>query len=136
MKYMVLIGRIFYSLMFIISGAGHFSKLSIEWASGQGVLMPSFLVPAAGIMAIIGGLSIMFGFKTRWGAWILVVFLIPVTFIMHNFWAVQDDAIYYTQLSNFLKNISMLGGALLIAYHGAGPYSVDAQEDPQPFPVK
>jgi putative oxidoreductase len=68
------------------------------------------------------------GYRTRIGAAIVVVFLIPVTVMMHNFWAMSDPMMVQMQLAMFLKNISMLGGALLLAYFGAGPFSLDARQ--------
>lgn len=55
----------------------------------------------------------------------LVLFLVPVTLMLHNFWTLTGkDA--QTNYIMFMKNVSMLGGALLVAYFGAGPMSVDA----------
>jgi putative oxidoreductase len=55
------------------------------------------------------------------------VFLIPVTLAMHNFWAVKDPMTAQIQMAMFVKNMSMLGGALLISQFGAGPLSLDAK---------
>ena len=55
----------------------------------------------------------------------IALFLVVVTPIMHNFWAVTDPTVAGLQQANFMKNISMLGAALLIAYRGAGPLSLD-----------
>lgn len=129
MKYIVLAGRILYSLIFINSGIFHFSGAAVGYASSQGVPIASFLVPLSGIMAIAGGLSIAFGFKARWGAWILVAFLIPVTFMMHAFWNITDPEQQQMQMTMFMKNISMLGGAYLITWFGAGPVSFDAKHN-------
>jgi len=103
----------------------HFSKDAIGYAAAQGVPAAAFLVPASGIIATLGALSIILGFKARWGAWLIVLFLVPVTFMMHNFWAINDPMQRQMQMSMFMKNLSMLGGALIIAYFGSGPYSVD-----------
>ena len=84
------------------------------------------MVPIAGVLAILGGLSIALGFRARWGAWLLVLFLVPVTLWMHNFWTVTDPVMRQMQMANFLKNLSMLGGALMITYFGSGPLSIDA----------
>src|SRR5258708_4629614 len=90
MKYTVLLGRILYSLMFLNSGLFHFSGMAVGYARSQGVPFASLLVPIAGAMAIVGGLLIALGYKAKWGAWLLVAFLIPVTFIMHAFWKETD----------------------------------------------
>ena len=128
MKYTVLLGRIFYSVIFITSAIGHFSKHTIEYAASQGVPMASVLVPLAGAIALVGGLSILLGWNARYGAWLLVIFLVPVTLILHRFWGISDPVKANMQHIMFMKNLSMLGGALLIAYFGSGPLSVDKEE--------
>lgn len=132
MKYLVLLGRIFYSSIFVIASLGHFSQAEIRYAAAQGVPLASIAVPLSGVMSLLGGLSVALGYKTKWGAWLLVVFLVPVTLMLHNFWAVQDSTIAQIQQAHFLKNVSMLGGALLISYFGAGPLSLDARLKPRP----
>ena len=127
MKYLVPIGRIFFSLIFIMSGFAHFSKSTIGYAASQGVPLASIAVPLSGLIAVAGGLSIALGFQTKWGAWLIVLFLIPVTFMMHPFWKVQDPMMSQIQMIMFMKNISMLGGAFAFAYFGAGPVSIDAR---------
>ena len=126
MNYLVLLGRIFYSLIFLLSSFNHFSSSSIAYAESKGVPMASILVPVAGIMILIGSVSIILGYKAKWGGWLIVAFLIPVTLMMHNFWAINDPVMRETQYIMFMKNISMLGGAFLIAYFGAGPLSINA----------
>ncbi len=127
MKYLVLLGRILYSAIFIMSGPGHFTAGTIGYAASKGVPMASFLVPVSGVMAIVGGLSILLGFKAKWGAWLIVIFLLPVSFMIHNFWAVDPAHAMMDQV-NFMKNMSMLGAALMIAYFGSGPLSVDGRK--------
>lgn len=128
MKYTVLFGRILFSLIFIIAIAGHFSQQMIGFAAAQGVPLAPIVVPLSGVIALLGGLSVALGYKAKWGAWLLVLFLAPVTFKMHNFWAVQDPMMAMMQQAMFMKNLSMLGGALLISYFGAGPLSLDARQ--------
>jgi putative oxidoreductase len=130
MKYIPLIGRILFSLIFIMTILGSFSVGTIAYASSAGVPMASMLVPLSGIIALLGALSIILGFKAKIGGWLIIIFLIPVTFYMHQFWAVQDQMAMQMQMANFMKNISMLGGALLITYFGAGPVSIDNMKKP------
>ena len=58
----------------------------------------------------------------------LVLFLIPVTLMMHKFWGISDPQAAQMQMIMFMKNLSMLGGALLITQFGAGPASIDARQ--------
>lgn len=127
MKAVVVLGRFLYSLIFIISGAGHFNPNMAEYAAQHGVPLASLLVPIAGLIAIAGGLSVMLGFRARWGAVLLIIFLVPVTVMIHSFWNVADPMQAQTQQAMFLKNLSMLGAALLIFNFGAGPVSFDEQ---------
>ena len=125
--YLVPLARALFSAVFIIFAAGlHFSPAGVAYAESQGVPLASIVVPLSGVMAVVGGLSVALGFHAKGGAWLLVLFLLPVTLMMHRFWTVTDPAMAQIQQAMFLKNLSMLGGALLIAYFGAGPASMDA----------
>ena len=126
MRYAVLAGRQLFSIIFIIASARHFNPQTIASAARHSVPLPNFLVPLSGVIAFVGGLSVLLGYRTRFGAWLLVIFLVPVTMMMHNFWTVWDPATSQIEKAMFMKNVTMLGGALLISYFGAGPLSVDA----------
>ena len=103
----------------------HFTGGAASYAQAQGVPFAFILVPLSGVIAIAGGLSIAFGYKAKIGAWLIVIFLIPVTLMMHAFWKETDAMQIQMQMTNFMKNTSMLGAAFLIAYFGAGPCSLD-----------
>lgn len=126
-RYLVPVGRALYGAIFLLAAPAHFSRQTIAYAAAHGVPFANLAVPASGLMALIGGLSVILGYRAKLGAWLLVLFLVPVTLMMHDFWAVKDAAMAQIQQVMFLKNLSMLGGALLITYFGAGPLSVDAR---------
>ena len=126
MRYVTLVGRILFSAIFIIAGVGHFTHAEIGYAAQQGVPFASVLVPASGVMAMAGGLSILVGYHARVGAVLVAVFLVPVTLALHRFWAETDPMMAQLQLAMFLKNVSMLGGALIVSHFAAGPASIDA----------
>jgi uncharacterized membrane protein YphA (DoxX/SURF4 family) len=88
-------------------------------------------VPVSGIMSILGGLSTLLGFHGKAGAWLLLVFLVPVTFTMHNFWAVKDRMMRQIQMTMFLKNISMPGSALFFTQMGASLLMAGRFADPK-----
>jgi len=131
MKYTLLVGRIFFSLIFLMTIMTHFSSQTVAYAASAGVPMASILVPLSGIIAFLGALSIILGYKAKVGAWLIIIFLVPVTFCMHKFWGVTDEMAMHMQMANFMKNISMLGGALMIAYWGSGPLSLDIKKQAQ-----
>jgi len=130
MRYLVALGRLFYSLIFVVAGFGHLTHQEIAYAAAQGIPIAGVLVPASGILAIVGGLSVLLGFHGKVGAWLLVLFLVPVTLTMHNFWAVKDPMMQQIQMAMFLKNISMLGSALFFTQIGTGPLSLDSRRAP------
>jgi putative oxidoreductase len=123
----VVLGRFLFALIFVMAGANHFNKQTIGYAVSQGVPLAATAVPVAGVLAIVGGLSILLGYRAKLGAWLIVLFLIPVSLMMHKFWTVQDPMMAQIQMIMFMKNVSMLGGALLISQFGAGPFSLDAR---------
>lgn len=127
MKYSVALGRLFYSLIFLMAAPGHFSAGTIGYAQSQGVPLASLAVPLSGVLALLGGLSILLGFKARWGAGLLILFLVPVTFMMHAFWKIDDPMQAQMQQIMFMKNIALIGTALIFAHFGAGPVSIDAR---------
>ena len=126
MKYILLAGRILFSFLFIMSSFGHFGEATISYAASKGVPAASFLVPLSGIIELVGGLSILLGYKAKYGAWLIVIFLIPVTFMLHNFWTITDPMAQQMDMAAFMKNISMIGTALMITYFSSGPLSIDS----------
>jgi len=123
----VALGRLLFSAIFLMSSFGHFSAKTIGYAASQGVPLARIAVPVSGLLALAGGLSVLLGYRATIGAWMLVLFLVPVTFMMHRFWGVADPQAAQMQMIMFMKNLSMLGGALLITQFGAGPASIDAR---------
>ncbi|HYT04146.1 MAG TPA: DoxX family protein [Gemmatimonadales bacterium] len=127
MRYTVLAGRVLYAAIFLLSSPLLFSPQGVGYAVQAGVPAAGLLVPVAGLIALAGALSVVVGYRAKLGAWLLVVFLVPVTFTMHAFWAVKDPMMAQMQQAHFFKNLGLLGAALLIAYFGAGPLSLDAR---------
>ena len=126
-QYLVPLGRLLFVAIFLMAAFGNFSSATIAYAARQGVPWANVLVPLSGILALLGGLSVLFGVRARIGALLLVIFLVPVTLMMHRFWATSDVVTARMQMTMFMKNVSMLGGALLIMYFGAGPFSYDGR---------
>jgi putative oxidoreductase len=122
-----LLGRFLFALIFVLGGTNDFSSQAIAYAASQGVPLATIAVPLAGVLAIVGGLSVLLGYRAKVGAWLLILFLAGVTPMMHNFWTVADPMMHQMQFIMFLKNLSMMGGALVISQFGAGPWSLDAR---------
>jgi putative oxidoreductase len=90
--------------------------------------MPTVATIVTGLMILLGGFSVLLGYKARIGGLILVLFLVPTAFMMHAFWGLEG-AEAMNQMTHFLKNLSMAGGGLLIYYFGPGPVSLDHDEN-------
>ena len=127
MSYLTLVGRIAFSLIFLMTPMGHFSSAYIGYAAQSGVPMPGLLVPLSGVIAFVGALCIILGYRAKLGAWLIVLFLVPVTLMMHKFWGITDPMMRGMQMAMFMKNVSILGGALMIAHFGSGPMSLDTR---------
>lgn len=89
--------------------------------------LASARAPISGLLDIAGGVNILLGYHAKVGAWLIALFLVPVTFMMHKFWTVTDPVMEQVQMIMFMKNAAMLGGALLIPQFGAGPLSLNTR---------
>ena len=121
-----LVGRILLAIIFVISGWGKLAAFSgtAGYIASRGLPVPEVLAAIAILFELGGGLLIVLGWKARLGALALAVFLVIVTPIFHNFWDVAPGT-RMEQLINFQKNVSILGGMLLLYAFGPGRYSVD-----------
>jgi putative oxidoreductase len=123
----LLIGRLCLSAIFIITGIWKFANYHgvYQDMAAKGFPMVSFFLVSAAIVELIGGLLLFFGYKTRLCAAILMLYLIPVTLIFHDFWNVPE-AQRYTQIVEFLKNLGIFGGLWELLVSGPGRISLDA----------
>ena len=139
MKWAQLIGRIFFGMIFVMNGImGHFMRHAqlTEYAAAKGVPMPGIMVYITGIMIVLGGLSVILGYKPKIGLWLLVAFLFPVAFIMHNFWAVGAEQ-QMAEMSHFLKDSALGGASLMMLYYAADdawPMSLGGSSDASGMP--
>lgn len=125
MKYIPLIGRILFSIIFMYSSLSKFSTGFVYDAEAKGIPMADILIPFTGILELVGALSILSGFMAKWGAWLIVLVLVPVSIVMHDFWKIDDPIRHELVLLTFMRNMGLIGGALMIAYFGSGPLSID-----------
>ncbi|MDP2481606.1 MAG: DoxX family protein [Candidatus Palauibacterales bacterium] len=115
MKALFWIGRILFSLIFIMSGLNHFGELEAmaEFASSKGIPAPRLSTAASGVVILAGGLSILLWWQVSIGAWLLIGFLVAAALLVHDFWAVEDPRAKQTELAHFMKNLSLAGAALM-----------------------
>jgi len=125
MQYIPVIARVLFAAIFLAAAPRHFTDEAVGHAQELGVPLARLAVPLSGALAILGALSVLVGYQARLGALALIGFLVPVTLMMHAFWRIADPVQVHIQQAMFMKNVSMLGGALLLVYFGAGPLSID-----------
>ena len=126
MKFLSLIGRIIFGGYFLISGVNHFlnSEPMSGYAASKGVPMPTAAVLFSGLLLVAGGALVLIGYQVRIGALLIALFLLPVSIMMHNFWAVPAEA-KQMEMANFMKNMGLLGASLMIASVRFWPLSLE-----------
>jgi uncharacterized membrane protein YphA (DoxX/SURF4 family) len=113
------LGRILFGGYFVFSGINHFKSLGMMagYAKSKGTPLPKFSVASSGLLLLAGGFSVLFNVLPVIGYAALILFLIPVTFVMHAFWKIQDPMAKMGEMVNFMKNIALLGAVLMLAAH-------------------
>jgi putative oxidoreductase len=93
--------------------------------AAKGVPQPTLAVLLGALLLIVGGLSLALGWRGRVGVGAMVLFLAPVTMLMHNFWALEGfDQMLET--FHFLANVALLGSLLMfVGIRDPWPFSVD-----------
>lgn len=128
-KFGPVVGRVLIAIIFLLSG---FGKLT-GFAGTAGYMANKMPISGTVIDLLLvitiavelgGGLALVLGWRARIAALVLFLWMIPVTLIFHNFWAVPADQAMMQQI-NFLKNLAIMGGMLFIMANGPGPLSVD-----------
>ena len=117
-----LIGRIFISLVFLLSGYNKIFNFesTTEWMGGFG--LPGFLLWPAILLEVIFPIFIIIGYKTKISAYLLALFCISTALIFHLHFSNQMQTIA------LLKNVGLAGGFLFIAVHGTGNWAVDKKK--------
>ena len=121
-----LIGRLALALTFVTSGLGKITGFAgtVGYIASTGVPLPEVAAALGVLIELGGGLAIMAGWKTRWVSLALIVFLVVITPIFHGFWSVPEAEAGIQRIM-FMKNLSILGGFLLLLAFGPGRYSMD-----------
>jgi putative oxidoreductase len=123
---LALVGRVLLGLIFVISGWGKLTGFAgaTGYIASRGLPMPGLLAAVAVAIELGGGLALMLGFKARLAALALAVFVIVATPIFHNFWDAPAAEVMGQQI-HFLKNLSILGGLLMVIAFGPGRLGFD-----------
>ena len=126
----VLVGRILLGLLFILAGLGKIGDFNgtVGYVASGGLPMPAAVTVLTIAVELGGGLLLVFGLFTRWAALALAVFSVLSAIVFHNFWA-SPEAERMMQSTQFLKNLSIAGGMLVLAVFGPGTISIDAKRN-------
>jgi putative oxidoreductase len=121
------VGRVMLSTIFFMSAVGqkipHFDQV-VSYMQSAGVPSPRVLLPGAIAFLIVGSISVIFGFKARFGAALLLVFLALASYYFHPFWKLEGQA-QQNEMIQFMKNLSMAGAMVFIIGNGSGKWSLD-----------
>jgi putative oxidoreductase len=130
-----LAGRFLLALIFVMSGFGKLTNLAgtAGMMEHHGGIPHALVYPALAVTILIelgGNLLVMLGYKARWAALLIFLWLIPVTILFHFMpWreavAHGNTMVAMAQWGNFMKNVSMMGGLLMVASFGSGAWSID-----------
>ncbi|GAB4384922.1 MAG: DoxX family protein [Elainellaceae cyanobacterium] len=124
-KIIPLIARAFLAIIFIQSGISKIFNFAgtQETIAGVGLPFPAVALVITILVEVAGGLMVLLGAKARLGALLLVLFLILATILFHN--PIADSS----QVTQFLKNLAIMGGLLMVFAYGPGLISLETSSD-------
>ena len=116
MNAVLLIGRILFSSIFLMSGMMHIAKLEAMagYATYKKVPLAKLSVIVSGLMFFLGALALILGVFADLGALLIAIAVIPTAFLMHNFWTLEDETAKQTEMSIFMKDLALGGTALIL----------------------
>lgn len=125
MRIIPFIGRILLSLVFLASALQKITSFDavVEVMASKGIGATPFMLGGAIAFLLAGSLSLIFGYKIRLGAFLLILFLIPTTIIFHFDLGNEKEVI------QLMKNTAIVGGLLMVISNGAGAWSIDGKKD-------
>jgi putative oxidoreductase len=122
----LLLARVYLAALFVVAGYNKITNIAgtTGYLGKLGVPAPGTLVWIVIAIELLGGLLIVVGWKTRWVAWVMAGFTLATAILGHAFWS-AEGAQFASQMTQFLKNIAIMGGFMLLAVAGPGRFSVD-----------
>lgn len=123
-----LIARVLLTVMFITSGWGKITGFdgTVGYIASKGMPLPQLMAIGAIVVELGAGLLLLVGYRARLAALAIFLFLIPATLIFHPYWAVPPEQAMAQQI-NFMKNVTIMGGMLMVLAFGAGRLSLDGR---------
>ena len=120
-----LVARVLLAIIFIMSG---FNKIggfegTVGYIASKGLPFPQLIAAGAIAVELVGGLLLLVGYRARWAALAIFLFLIPATLIFHAFWSVPPEQAMGQQ-QHFFKNVAIMGGMLMVWAFGPGRFAL------------
>ncbi len=122
-----LLGRACLATIFVFQAydsIAHFSETKASMDRYGITWNQYFLVRAAIVFLILGALMLITGYRAKFGAWLLLAYWLPVTFLVHDWWNVAEPRDRHFQSILFMTDLAVIGGLLMVAVNGAGRYSI------------
>jgi putative oxidoreductase len=124
------LARLMIAAIFMLSAAGKIMNFNgvVELMAKEGVPSPMILLGGAIAFLILGSLCIVLGWKSRFGAILLLAFLGAATYYFHDFWKLPADtpaSARQEEVIAFMKNLALIGTMVFILANGTGPWSLD-----------
>ena len=125
----LLAGRVLLAALFVVSGVGKIGSFAgtAGYMASAGLPFVDALLVLTIAVELGGGLLLVLGWKARWAALVLFLFLIPATLIFHAFWSAPAPQAAMQQIQ-FLKNLAIMGGMLLLGASGPGAWALERSE--------
>lgn len=127
-NFSLVIARILFVAIFCFQDAIYnkiiYASRSIQYMINFGLPYPHVLLVLTIIVELISGFMIITGRYSRLGALFIFCFTLGATIIFHRFWTYSDPAEFQNQLNHFMKNISIMGGAIFIMVFGVGKFKL------------
>ncbi len=113
--------RLLFTSLFFLSGVTHFTNIPYYVSlMPEAAPYPVFWIFASGAVELAGAAMILLNWRPRLGGWLILLFLLPVTIVVHGYEMIhaQDEVVRALQQAHFLKGFALMGAALLITQLG------------------
>jgi putative oxidoreductase len=125
----LIVGRFLLGLYFIVPGIQKitdFERMSAYMQTHDVPFVP-FLLPLTIFIQLICGVALMVGYKGRAAAFLLAGLTLVISIYMHNFWGIEEGITRNHEAQNFIKNMAIMAGLLMVVAHGTGEFSIENQ---------
>ncbi len=125
---MAVLGRVLLGIYFLLPGITKITgfEAMLAYMTQHGVPFPAPLLVLTTVLQIGGGIALIVGWQTRWTAFMFAGMTLLISLFMHDFWNVYEGGSQAHETQNFVKNLGIFAGLLLLAAHGAPRASLDA----------